>query len=85
MVALMTAAYSIGWWALDWVPNEALVLPARLLLSVAYVYEAFFIGTAYSGLLWCGLAGAVTHVACGFAWDALGSVLISYGQERQQR
>ena len=84
MVAVMTAGYSIVWWLLYWVPNGALVLPARLLLSVAYVYEAFFIGTAYSGLLWCGLAGAVAHVACGFAGDALGSVWISYGQERQQ-
>ena len=27
MVAIATAGYSIGWWSLYWVPNEAMVLP----------------------------------------------------------
>eukprot|EP00966_Prymnesium_polylepis_P058645 1358206-Prymnesium_polylepis.1 len=83
-VGFKTAGFAIGWWLLDWLPNEAVVLPARLLLSAAYAHEAFLIGTAYSGLLWCALAGAAAHVAFGLAWDTLGTALISNGLERQR-
>ena len=60
----MALSYSVSWWALQWVPEEELVRPARLLLSVASVRWAW-----YGGVLWCVVVGAVLHMACGYGWD----------------